>query len=148
MKQHLTNWVTKLAAAKNAAKEAREISGDADLAAVVSEKLLRAGMKEVDRGAINHWMNGIRQPNVPQFIALCEALKVSPAEILGGTPSKVIGFHAREPEPAPWGALNPKLEQIITDIRQADPETQRVALAVAKAALDKSPISSKTKKAS
>lgn len=148
MKPDLPAWVSRLVAAKEAAKEARIIKGAADLSAAVSDTLQQEGMKKINRAAINHWMNGVRQPNVQQFLALCIALKVSPAKILGDEPCTVINFQAREPDPPPWAPLPPDLEQIITDIRTAEPAARRMALAVAKTALEKSPHRPKAKKAS
>jgi transcriptional regulator with XRE-family HTH domain len=149
MKQHLLGWVPKIYAAKESAKAAGEITGDTDLSATVSEKLQQAGMKKVDRGAVNHWLKGARQPNVSQFIALCDALKVSPATILSDDPNKVVRIkarRARELDPPPGPPLDPEAEEIIAAIRQAEPSAQRVALAVAKAALEKSAPKSKKQK--
>jgi transcriptional regulator with XRE-family HTH domain len=148
MKPDLPAWVSRLAAAKKAAKEAGLIKGDADLSAAISETLQPDGKEKINRAAINHWLNGVRQPNVQQFLALCAALKVSPAKILGEDPCTVINFQAREPDPPPWSPLPPDLEQIITDIRCAEPAARQMALAVAKTALEKSPHQPKAKKAS
>lgn len=139
MKNSLLRWVDQLVAAKERAKDREQIVGDADLAALVTEKLESAGMKKVDRGAVNHWLKGRRQPNVSQFIALCQALKVDPADVLVGHSEKVVSFQMREPPAAPWPTLSAEAEAVITRIRRADPTAQQMALAVAKAALEESP---------
>ncbi len=144
MKPDLPAWVSRLATAKEAAKKARIIKGDADLSVAISETL----QETINRAAINHWLNGVRQPNVQQFLALCAALKVSPSKILGEEPCPVVTFQAREPDPPPWSPLPPDLEQIITDIRTAEPAVRQMALAVAKTALGTSPHQRKAKKAS
>lgn len=139
MTNNLLHWVDHLVAAKERAKDRAQIVGDADIAAMVTEKLESAGMKKVDRGAVNHWLKGRRQPNVSQFIALCHALRVDPADVLIGNTEKVISFQLREPAAGPWPTLSAEAEAVITRIRRADPTAQQMALAVAKAALEESP---------
>jgi len=136
MKNHLTRWVVKVAEAKARAKESGQIIGDADLAEVITEKLESAGMKSVDRGAVNHWLKGRRQPNVSQFIALCDALKIAPADVIGSPRAVVRTLELREPTAAAWPPLSPEAEAIIQQIRHAEPAAQMMALTVAKAALD------------
>lgn len=62
---------------------------DADLAEAVSEILQREFAEDYSRGrgAVNHWLNGTREPTLRQFFALCEAIGADPQEILFGTPS-------------------------------------------------------------
>jgi len=82
MKTELTCWAGPIAKAKQAAKASGRIKGDVDLAATVSEILERAGLPgKINRAGLNHWMTGRTQPNMAQFLALCEALGISPAEV-------------------------------------------------------------------
>lgn len=137
MKNNLMGWVSKLSAAKESAKAAGNIDGDADLSSIISEKLESANMKKVDRGAVNHWLKGRRQPNVSQFIALCDALSITPADALSTTPANIVQFQVREPAPPPWVDFTPDETEVIAEIARATPDVRRLALAVAKAALDK-----------
>lgn len=139
MKSHLLNWSAKLTAAKEAAKALGQVKGDSDLAAIVSEKIKAAGLSSVDRGAVNHWLKGRRYPNVPQFIALCEALNVQPAEVLALSTyqsENVVSFRAREPARANY--ITDEESEIFDRLRSAPTATRRLALAAALGVLEKS----------
>lgn len=86
-KSILTGWVKRLSIAKAKAKDDGRISGDIDLAAKVSDTLESIGQKKVERAAVNHWITGNRQPSVVQLLALCDALGVTPCDILDCAPS-------------------------------------------------------------
>lgn len=138
MKTDLLSWVNKLQAAKEAAKATGHIVGDSDLAAIVSDKIEAAKLSKVDRGAVNHWLNGRRHPNVPQFIALCEALNVSPGQILGAAAAddKVVHFRIND---AAVASYIPDVDAAMFDrLRQAPESTRRLALAAAMGVLEKS----------
>lgn len=77
-------WIGPIVKAKQAKKDAGEIKGDADLAASVSLLLEEVGLPGVDRGGLNHWLTGKRQPSVAQFLALCGALDIAPEQAFGG----------------------------------------------------------------
>jgi transcriptional regulator with XRE-family HTH domain len=63
---------------------------DADLSEQIAAEL-KEGPGMVERGAVNHWLNGKRQPKLAQFLALCKVLDVSPHELLFGTPPTEAG---------------------------------------------------------
>lgn len=88
-KMALTGWVKRLSMAKAQAKDDGRIKGDIDLAAKVSDTLEGIGQKKVERAAVNHWITGNRQLTVVQLLALCDALGVTPCEILDCAPSNV-----------------------------------------------------------
>lgn len=88
-KSILTGWVKRLSIAKAKAKDDGRISGDIDLAAKVSDTLESIGQKKVERAAVNHWITGNRQPSVVQLLALCDALGVTPCDILDCAPSNI-----------------------------------------------------------
>ena len=88
-KSILTGWVKRLSIAKAKAKDDGRISGDIDLAAKVSDTLESIGQKKVERAAVNHWITGNRQLSVVQLLALCDALGVTPCDILDCTPPNV-----------------------------------------------------------
>lgn len=141
MKTHLLRWTAKLADAKESAKAAGQIVGDIDLATIVSEKIKAAGLSPVDRGAVNHWLKGRRLPNVPQFLALCEALNVHPADILATGNDKIVQFRARDPGKNHY--MTDEEADIYERLREAPMATRRLALAAAMAVLEKSGTASK-----
>jgi DNA-binding transcriptional regulator YdaS (Cro superfamily) len=138
MKNDYTSWIGKISAAKEAAKAAGLIAGDIDISTIVSEKIKAAGLKPVDRGAVNHWLKGRRQPNVTQFVALCEALRVSPAEVLSSTDKTVVQFRAKEQNPPRYLDLDDEDLLAIEQINRATPENRKLALAAALGVLKKS----------
>ena len=77
-------WRSFLNEEKVCAKDTGKISGDSDLAEIVSDILEENGRPRVTRGAVNHWLTGKRPPLIPQFIALCQALGTSPAAAMSG----------------------------------------------------------------
>lgn len=97
MKTDLTCWTGPIAKAKQEAKASGRIKGDVDLAVTVSEMLEQAGLPgKINRAGLNHWITGRRQPTMAQFLALCEALEISPAEVFG---RGVTRIDDRLPEP-------------------------------------------------
>lgn len=83
MKNNLTFWLGPINAAKQSEKDSGRISGDADIAAAVSEILEANALPPVSRGAVNHWLKGIRHPSIAQFIALCSVLNIEPSDVFG-----------------------------------------------------------------
>lgn len=140
MKDLIPNWPKRLFALKEAMKARGEIAGDIDLATTISELLDAVHQPVVERGAVNHWLKGRRQPNVAQFIALCRALKVSPADILADDryhlpactdlPVRQNAEAARIYEHA-----SAEITDIITLLNRATPEARRLAIAAAKGVL-------------
>lgn len=80
MKTNLNCWRDFICKAKESAKSKGKISGDSDIAAAVTEILEENNFPKVERGAINHWLKGVRNPSIQQFIAICIALNVSPKD--------------------------------------------------------------------
>jgi hypothetical protein len=142
MTSHLLNWPRKLVAAKEAAKEAAKATGqivsDVTLSVIISEKLLAAGLQPVERGAVNHWLKGRRQPNVSQFIALCETLSVSPGEILNPRAQNIIDLPAREPGASSYAGFDDDDLRIISLLERSAINVRKLALAAALGVLEKS----------
>lgn len=59
---------------------------DEDTAAAVNELQSRSA----ERGQVNHWINGKREPTINQFMALCEVLQVDPHATLRGVFQKAL----------------------------------------------------------
>jgi hypothetical protein len=57
---------------------------DADIAAHVTEVMKAWGYSEyeVERGPLNHWLNGRNTPQVTEFVALCSVLDRDPGQVL------------------------------------------------------------------
>jgi transcriptional regulator with XRE-family HTH domain len=134
----LSFWRKTLSSAKATLKAKGEISGDATIAATVSDELEEIGEEGIQRTTINHWLSGKRLPNIAQFIALCRALKVSPAD--------AIGAQAKHPTPGPHVAQTRaaayldadavELSRFFDKLQRADPKVRKPAMAAAAAVID------------
>jgi hypothetical protein len=124
MKTDLKCWIGPIVKAKQAAKAAGLIKGDVDLAEIVTDMLGQAGLPgKINRAGLNHWMTGRRQPTMAQFLALCEALGISPAEVFDRGVTKTI-----RPLPEP-------IKEVVSIMENTDETGQVMALGGIKAAL-------------
>jgi hypothetical protein len=48
----------------------------------IADAVSKASGKPIDRGAVGHWLTGVREPYISQFIALCSKLEIDPMEVL------------------------------------------------------------------
>lgn len=137
MKDLLPDWQARLSAAKQTLKDKGEIAGDTDVAQRVTELLQTIEQPEVERGAINHWLNRKRQPNVAQFVALCFALKVKPSDAIDNEypVDRNNASHAVHDLAALYQFPESELTEFIALLSSATPEARRIAIAAAKAVL-------------
>lgn len=54
--------------------------------AKLAEKMLKPDGEPMTEGALRHWTNGTRQPNLSDFFELCRLAKADPVHILFGRP--------------------------------------------------------------
>jgi len=103
---------------------AGRITGDVDLAETVTGLLEQAGIPgKINRAGLNHWLTGRRQPSMAQFLALCEALEVSPADVFGRPGQRI---NDRLPEP---------IQEAVSLMKNTDDIGRAMALGGIRAAL-------------
>lgn len=134
----LSFWRKTLSDAKATLKAKGEISGDATIAATVSDELEGVGEEGIQRTTINHWLSGKRLPNIAQFLALCKALKVAPGD--------AIAAHRKQPRPELQAAegeaasyLNAdasELSRFFDRLQRAEPKVRKIAMIAAGAVID------------
>lgn len=74
------NWYLRAKAAKAAVPKLTDV----EIAEAISETLEAMDRPTVQRGIVNHWFNGRRQPDLLEYMLLCKVLQADPAEILFG----------------------------------------------------------------
>lgn len=109
-----------------ALKKAKGLT-DKKIADAIREKL-RGTPHTVGRGAVNTWFCGTREPNVPQFAALCTILGASPDDLLFPEHQKKAGGEGKHSQ-AKLGhriePLTPQEYDLLQAFRRLPPEEQR-----------------------
>lgn len=138
MKDLLPDWPKRLTAIKDELKARGEIGGDADLAQRISELLSTIDLPEVERGAVNHWLNGKRQPSIAQFVALCFALKAKPGEVIDNAypkPASTSAQRVAESTATIYELPDSDIAEIAKQLANADTPTRKMAIAAARGVL-------------
>ena len=69
-----------------------------DMSAVIASRLEALGKTQYDfadaigvsQGTVSHWLSGRRAPRPEKYDAICEYLKISREELVGGAPDAIV----------------------------------------------------------